>query len=110
MYHTLSSLSQTGLGMKLFVIHVHCCLGCLSSLYCLPYVHVGMRGIAKRSSKRGIEINLKDLVKTLMFHGRVEGLQCVSDDLALFQHLISAFYQYEQMVSFGLKPGATCNF
>ena len=91
--------------MKLFVIHVHCCLGCLSSLYCVPYVHVGMRGIAKRSSKRGIEINPKDLVKTLMFP--VEGLQCVSDDLALFQHLITAFYQYEQMVSFGSKPRAT---
>jgi hypothetical protein len=49
----------------------------------------------RSSSRRGIEINLKELVKTLMLH--VDGVQCVSDDLALFQHLITAFYQYEQM-------------
>ena len=103
MYHTLSSLYQTGLGMKLFVINVYTLLFGMSfiTLLCTICTYVGMRGIAKRSSKRGIDINLKDLVKTLMFHGHVEGLQCVSDDLALFQHLITAFYQYEQMVSLG---------
>ena len=43
-----------------------------------------------------MEINLKDMVKQMLLP--ISGPQCVSEDLALFQHLMSAFYQYEQMV------------
>lgn len=56
----------------------------------------GLRGSFRFASKRGMEINLKDMVKQMMLP--ITGPQCVSEDLALFQHLMSAFYQHEQMV------------
>ena len=56
----------------------------------------GLRGSLRLGSRRSMEINLKDMVKQMLLP--ITGPQCVSEDLALFQHLMSAFYQYEQMV------------
>ena len=88
----------------MYTVHVHC-VHSLVHVISLPlgncvYLSIlnlaGFRGSLRLGSKRGVDINLKELVKTLMLSAA--GPQCVSKDLALFQHLISAFYQYEQMV------------